>query len=226
MKVTKTILYSCVFSWVLLHAAYGQRGNLMDILDPQYQNSSLLYAKSSPNDNPFLVNEFLIADIIMFNKQVIKDVEMKYDIENQLLYANNGGRFVILNNKMINSFDVQLPGAENRSTFVRMKEDSKDVYFELLADGEAKFLKKSVKTRQNKTEANSTGYNDEGAKPSRYRMNEFYYLLMQDGMHQVRLNGKSILKTLRSSRYEDCAKALELRLNQLQDIIILIKDCK
>jgi hypothetical protein len=226
MKVTKTILQVCVFLMVLSHAAFGQHGNIMEILDPQYQNSSLLYAKTSPNDNPFLVNEFLSADIVMFNKQVIKDVGMKYDIENQLLYANTNGRFVILNNKMINSFDVQLPGAESKSTFVKMKEGDKDVYFELLADGQAKLLKKTVKTRQNKVEANSTGYNDEGTRPSRFRQNEFYYLLTEDGMHQVRLNGKSILKTLSSSRYEDCAKALELKLNQLQDIIILVKECK
>jgi hypothetical protein len=223
MKVIKTILPGVVVSLLLSHAASGQRGNVMEILDPQYQNSSLLYAKTSPNDNPFLVNDFLPADIVMFNKQVIKDVDMKYDVENQLLYANTNGKLIILNNKMINSFDVQLPGIDNKSTFLKMKEGDKDVYLELLADGETKLLRKTVKTRQNKTEVNSTGYNE---RSSRYRLNEFYYLLMQDGMHQVRLNGKSILKTLGSSRYEECAKALELKLNQLKDIIILVKECK
>ena len=177
MKVIKTILHGLVVSLMLSHAAFGQRGNIMEMLDPQYQNSSLLYAKTSPNDNPFLINEFLHADIVTFNKQVIKDVEMKYDVENQLLYANTGGRLVILNNKMINSFDVQLPGTESKSTFLKMKEGEKDVYFELLADGDSKFLKKTVKTRQNKTEVNSTGYNEEGARPSRYQQNEFYNLL-------------------------------------------------
>jgi len=226
MKVTKIFLQTIVVSMVLQHAAFGQR-NAMEILDPQYQNSSLLYAKTTPNDNPFLVNDFLPADIVMFNKQAIPNVEIKYDIERQLLFANAGGRFVILDNKMINSFSVQLPGTDGKSNFVKMKEDDKEAYFEVLAEGsEVKLLKKTVKTRQNKTQANSTGYNDEGSQPSRYRRNEFYYLQMHDSLHPVRLNGKSILKTLNATKYDDCAKNLELRLNQLQDIIILVKECK
>lgn len=224
-KISKIIFHAIAISMALQHAAFGQR-NAMEILDPQYQNSALLYAKTTPNDNPFFLNDFLPADIVMFNKQVISNVDVKYDIEHQLLFASTAGKFVILDNKMITSFSVQLPDADGKSNFVKMKEDDKDVYFEVLAEGEVTLLKKTVKTRQNKTEANSTGYNDEGSRPSRYRRNEFYYLQMQDGLHLIHLNGKSILKTLNASKYNDCAKNLELRLNQLQDIIILVKECK
>ncbi|MEI9921970.1 MAG: hypothetical protein WDO14_24725 [Bacteroidota bacterium] len=225
MKVTKHIL-PVVISVALQHAVFGQR-NVMEILDPQYQNSSLLYAKTTPNDNPFFVNDFLSADIVMFNKQVIPAVDIKYDVENQRLYASTGGRFVILDNKMIDSFKVQLPDTGSKSTFIKLKEDGKEVYFEVLAEGEVKLLKKTVKTRQTRTEANSTPYNNDGeTRPARYRRNEFYYLQTQDGLHIVRLNAKSILKTLNASKYEDCAKNLELRLNQLEDIIILVKQCK
>src|ERR1700750_3091529 len=113
MKVTKIFFHAILISMALNHAAFGQR-NAMEILDPQYQNSSLLYAKTTPNDNPFLVNDFLPADIVMFNKQTIPPVDVKYDIENQRLFASSAGRFVILDNKMISSFSMQLPNAEGK----------------------------------------------------------------------------------------------------------------
>lgn len=227
---TKTYRFAFAFAVMTVHAALAQRGpspaNIQEVLDPQFQNSSLLYAKAAPNDNPFLINEFLPVDIAMKNEKTLKNVKVKYDIERQILFAEDHGRYVILSTNLIKSFDMKLPDASEVSRFINMIDDGKEFFYEVVADGDIKLLKKTTKVRQRKTEVNSTGYNDEGARPSAYRTNESYYLLKADGLHQVRLTNKSILKTIGSDRYNECAKNYDLKLSQINDIKILLRDCK
>lgn len=203
-------------SMSLAHVVFAQRvTNVMEVLDPNYQNSSLLYANTSPNDNPFLANEFKKANIVTVDNKTINDLEMKYDVERQVLCIDQNGTIKVLDNKRINSFTV------DGSTFVKIN----DAYYEVLAENTVKLLKKTAKTRQNRTEANSTGYNDEAARPSRYRVNEFYYVMINDSLREIRLNKKSVLKALNDAKYEACEQRLHLRLTQLEDIKTLIKDC-
>ncbi len=227
---TKTFPLVFVFALLTVHVAFAQHGpspaNIQEVLDPQFQNSSLLYAKAAPNDNPFLINEFLPVDIAMKNEKTLKGVKVKYDIERQILFAEDNGRYVILSTNLIKSFDMKLPNTDEPSRFINMTDGDKEIFFEVVADGDIKLLKKTTKVRQRKTEVNSTGYNDEGARPSAYRKNESYYLLKADGLHLVRLTNKSILKTLGSERYNECAKMYELKLSQVNDIKTLLRDCK
>jgi hypothetical protein len=232
MTVIKTSLTFLVLAiWLGQAVVFAQQqqapqpANIQDILDPQFQNSSLLYKNSNPNDNPFLVNDFMTADIYMKNNKVIKAVQVKYDIEHQWLFANDNGRFLILNTPAIDHFDVMLPNAEQQSKFISIRNGDKDDFFEVLAGTDIRFLKKTSKARQRRSEANSTGYNDEGPRPSAYKVSETYFLLMADGLHEVRLNKKSILSTLGSS-YRSCAAKNELKQNQVNDIITLLRECR
>jgi hypothetical protein len=232
MKVIKFTLWCIVLlvSWrpvfgQALAVPQGTAGNLMQILDPNYMNSSLLYAKAAPNDNPFLVNDFLPADITLKDNKTIRGIPLKYDVESQLVVASDNGRLLVLDNKVIESFVLKLPGDKGLSTFIRINDGEKDIFFDLLAFSRVKLLKKITKSKQRRTEVNSTGYNDDGKRPSAFKQVESYYLLMDDGLHMVKLSRKSIIRALGNSKYEDCAQRLQLNLSELEDVKTLIREC-
>jgi len=168
----------------------------------------------------------LKGNIKMKDGKMLKDIDVKLDINQQLLLIKTGEDMGIVNAKLVDSFEVMLPGETSKSIFIAKSFEDNLHFYQLLYDGDIKLLRKFEKRRRTKEQYTSTGYNTDGPKPPTFIKSEVYYLLISDQVNQIRLSKKSILSTLNNPKYEACAKALDLRLNKIVDLSILLKDCK
>jgi hypothetical protein len=224
MAINKTI-FILAFLTISLRA-YGQGGQIMEYLDPNFQNSTLLYAKRPLTDTPYLILEFSPGEVVMNDGKVVKNVELLLDIEKQQALIKTGDDMGIVNNKYVQSLKLTMPGKAEPTLFIARSQNGAIAYFEVLYDGNIKVLKRSDKKKRSVDQVTSTGYNSDGPKPSRFMKSESFYLLMADQLTPVKLSKKSILAALKEANYETCAKSLDLKLNSVSDLIILLNDCK
>ncbi|CAN5165509.1 hypothetical protein BH09BAC3_BH09BAC3_31080 [soil metagenome] len=206
--------------------AYSQ-GRIMEYLDPNFQNSSLLYSKRPLTETPFLILEFSPGEVTLRSKsKTVQNVEIQYDIEKQHVLIRMGEEMGILDNKLVESFKMTLPGQKSPTVYVAKSFNGGIAYFEVLSDGDIKALKKSDKKKRSTEQATSTGYND-GAKQSEFIKTESYYLFLSaDQLVPIKISKKSILAALNNPKYEECGKTLNLKLNSVPDLITLLNDCK
>jgi hypothetical protein len=134
---------------------------------------------------PFLIDAWLNGEVKLANGSVVKPKAIKYDaVEDKLLFQQDGKIFEFFPKVAV--FKLYAPN-QTRTFLIN---DKNSQYFELLADGDIKLLKKTKKVVLERKGYNSATVEkviDENIK---------YYIVANNNQSEVKLNRKALIKAL------------------------------
>ena len=134
---------------------------------------------------PFLIDAWLHGEVKLANGSIVKPKAIKYDaVEDKLLFQQDGKIFEFFPKVAV--FKLYAPN-QTRTFLIN---DKNSQYFELLADGDIKLLKKTKKVVLERKGYNSATVEkviDENIK---------YYIVANNNQSEVKLNRKALIKAL------------------------------
>ncbi len=159
--------------------------------------------------SPYLVDQWLNGEAKLTNGSVVKSKAIKYDlVENKLLFQQDNKVFEFFPKAV--AFVLFAP--EGKRTFLLLKENEKDGYFELLEDGKIKLLKKTRKKIVDRK-----GYNSAVVETT-IEENVNYFLLEDGKQKEVKLTKKSLTSALPS--YKESINTYRLDSSDLEKSFI------
>ncbi|RZK43234.1 MAG: hypothetical protein EOO90_04525 [Pedobacter sp.] len=169
---------------------------------------------------PYLSNEWGKGILKFGNNSIINGVELKYDqIGDALLFKNSAGETMELSDPIL-EFKIEVPkktGAELhlfRAGFKPVGKNDELTRYEVLSDGNVKFLKRTVKTVVEEKEYNSS------TTLKKIVDNHYYYVVKPD-QAPVQVSKSDIVDAIGDKKSELTAyiKSQKLNLKKESDIL-------
>ena len=175
---------------LLLSLACGRLSGqplIMDLVDPQFQNQSLLYsqAKESPS---LKFKNFLQSRITTKDGLSVDSLLLNIELKNNTLIVLYLDLVLVLDPKQIESFSVLAD--EGERVFEKIRANT---FYERLFKGEYSLYKEEEISTLPTQQAQNTGYHDDSAKP-KTRIVEHYYILKGPRLEKLNFNKKWMLK--------------------------------
>jgi len=220
ISFSRVLVFIFLLSIVTVQITFGQtylaEVNGRPIKTGQYEHIS---------GSPYLYEDWTKGAIKLTNGTIYNDMALKYDqVEDILLFKGKDGTALEVI-EPITEFTLQLPGsgiAENKvfqSGFKAEKiNDSKDSFYEVLADGKVKLLKRTAKVIREEKAYGSATIN------KNIMQNVNYYISKGETLIKIKKDKKSVLTSLqnKNSELESYLKANSLNLKEDTDLAKLI----
>lgn len=216
------------FLLVLLFGNVSAQQLLQEIVDPQYQNSSLLALGKGKIRAPFWFKDFYPGKIKMAGDKYIDNVKLNIDTySNKILAKQDDKPEVVVDNKNIEGVIIETD--KGPITFERIFDtDLKNKrFYEVLFKGQTvTFYKLNTAIFKKATQESSSGYHSEEQTKDRFISDTQYFLFFNNLLHEVKLNKKQVSTLLlqanqsqkeliqKSSSYFNNAETLKLFLSE------------
>lgn len=179
---------------------------------------------SEVSGSPYYMDAWTMGIIRFKDDRIVNGVELKYDqLSDLLLFKNSKGETIEIT-EPISEFKINFPGASGdklfRSGFKPSGNNTSKSFYEILSDGNIKFIKKTIKNIIEIKEYNSA------SATKKISTKDFYYVVKADNLPvQVNKNEKNILAAIgdKESELEGYVKANKLNLKNDTDILKLFE---
>lgn len=181
-----TAKYLLLFIAIQVLAINVSKAQFEFIPDPTTGKPMTTARYENVTGTPYLIDAWLNGEVKLANGSIVKPKAIKYDaVENKLLFQQDDGKTFEFYPKVA-LFKLYAPN-QTRTFLIN---DKNDQYFELLADGAIKLLKKTKKVVLERKGYNSATVEkviDENIK---------YFIVVDNRQSEVKLNKKALIKTL------------------------------
>lgn len=211
-----TLFHVCVFA---------QGGMLMDKLDPEYQNSKLLYTTlySNVQGSAYFGNQETWDGEVFFSEGSSRSVKLQYDlVRDILIYVDDQNNPLVLDTKYITKFILR---GISEYSFVKLMYPNASGFYQVLSTGYISFYTKPVKEII-KSETKESGYSSSLNTKDKIRSMVTYYFSDESKLIKVeKLNNESVFEALdqlgKNGRSK--TKELSLKLKKEEDVMKLLQ---
>lgn len=214
-----------ILSIVSLQSVFGQV-LIQEIVDPQYQNSSLLKLGGKEVKAPYWFDDFEPGKITLNSGKIIADLMLNIDTNKGLLIAKKNEEEVVVNAKIVES--VKFFSKDRLDTLVFRKlitpEDG-ERFCEVIFSGNKIHLYKQLRSifKPNSQEA-STGYHADQAKDV-FVKKTTYFLDNNGKIVPVKISKKAFLDEFgKIEGVTELVKDSRLNLSDIDDVKILLRE--
>lgn len=218
--INRKFLMSLLTSGLLGIATVGAQQNLQD----QWGQPIMAMSYTDISGSPFLMDAWAKGIVKFADNKVVNGLDLKYDqVADKLQYLNPKGETWELT-EPVSEFKITFPGGERneklfRAGFKPVAKNTERSFYEILSDGNVKFVKKTIKSILETKEFNSA------TTVRKITGRDVYYVVKDNQPAPVSKNEKSILGAIGDKNAELSAyiKSNKLNLKEDNDILKLFE---
>jgi len=176
--------------------------------------------------SPYLTPGWVKGAVKLSDGVTVKDLDLKYNVKDDKIFFKGNSGEVMEFVKSVNEFVLDLRDAQGNFSSVRYKKGytniakiSPEAYLEVLTDGKAQLLKRTVRSVLSSREFTTP------VKTETMVENTRFYLVLEGKASEVKNEKKSILKILadKKDEIENYINANNLTFSSYIDLIIVVE---